>query len=250
MDEVGFTARHFLNHVNKFAQQNGFATAEIEHLVSQRLIQSQHHPIGNILHKRPVAVHFPIFVQGGGVACADAIRHQIGHHVGTAVGAIDGEEAHGREIQPKQMVIGMAEDFSGAFGGRIGLERLVARIRLYKWDLRGVPIHRRSGSQHKIVNFLGAGGIHQMLGGVEINFHIQLGVQDGVAHARHCRQMGHRVELFLLEYVEHALAVANIRFYHAEVGVSGQPGRIGPLFGGVVIVVEVVQPHDFIPPLG
>ena len=140
----------------------------------------------------------------------DAISDDVGHHVGAAARAVDGEEAHPCERQAKHVVVGVAHHLSGDLGGRVGGQRLTQRVVFPKRESLGAAIDGGGGGKDKVEDARLAGRLQQVDRAAHVDVHVERPALDGVANPCHRRQMGYGVEPASCADAFHCLGVPNV----------------------------------------
>ena len=80
----------------------------------------------------------------------------------------------------------------------------------------------------------------------DIARHIGVRILERVAHAGLRREVHHSIEFLALEEVRHAAVVGEVELDDAEARQRLEAREAGALEVDVVVVVEVVEPHDLI----
>ena len=95
-------------------------------------------------------MHFPGLVEHEFPVVEDTVGDDVGHHVGPASGAVDGEEAHGGEGEIKQAMVGVAHHLSGDLGGRVGGQGATQGVVLAEGELLGASVDGGSGGEDEV----------------------------------------------------------------------------------------------------
>src|SRR5690242_6096649 len=80
----------------------------------------------------------------------------------------------------------------------------------------------------------------------EVAIDIGVRIRHGISHSRLRREVDHFVESLALEQAWHRRTIRDVHPFELKPGIGGELGEPGFLEPDVVIVVEVVDPDDFI----
>ena len=225
----------------------------------ERLDQTLH----DVVHIREVALHLPVVVNLDGLARQDGFHKLEGRHVWPAPGAVDGEEAKSRHGNAKQVAVGVAHELVGLFGGRIKRDGVVHRLGLRKRQRFVAPVHARGTRVDEVRAAavivlaqpqrlsLRPNALQNIQKACDVAVDIGMGVGEGVPHPGLGCKVNHSIEGVGIEERSHGGLVFEARLHKGE-ALRARPflnARQAGLFEcGVVIVVEVVEPHHGIAP--
>lgn len=100
-------------------------------------------------------------------------------------GAIDREESQAGDGHAGEVPVGVAEQFPGPLGCRIGRDGVIDRIVFGERYLGIVAVDRGTGCEHESRAAGSLGGAEEGDGAVDIHFAIKPGILDARPNARH-----------------------------------------------------------------
>src|SRR5690606_15660035 len=162
-----------------------------------------------------------------------------------------GEEAHGGEVHAEQVMVRKTQQLGSAFAGGVGGQRAIGMVVFDEGHALRTAIGRRGGSEDEVRLAVLFGGVQQVERTGEVHIVVEPRIFDRNAHAGHGGQVGNGVEGVVLKELIDQRAIANVAA--DEIETSG-PSRVdsldfievGQFARRVVIIVEVVEPHDVI----
>ena len=114
-----------------------------------------------------------------------------------------------------------------------------------EWQILIAAVHAGAGGVHQVFDAMVPTAFQHRQESVEIRFEIGKRVVEEYRTPA-CRQVDHGVELSVFETVSPSVSVGTVHLDEFESIFTGQPFNPGGFEFGVVVRVEVVDPHDVI----
>ena len=134
----------------------------------------------------------------------------------------------------------------GLFGGGVQRNGMIDVVSHGEWQILIAAVHTGAGGVHQVFDAMVPTAFQHRQESVEIRFEIGKRVVERVPHACLRRQVDHGVELSVLKQFRHAVSVGTVHLDEFESIFTGQPFNPGGFEFGVVVRVEVVDPHHVI----
>lgn len=200
---------------------------------------------GDVIDVGEVAGLGAVAVDGDGDALADVFDKAVDGHVGSTAGPVDGEVAEDAGVDTVEVVVGVGHHLGGLLGGGVGAERPVAgHLLMEGGGLSGVE--GGGGGEDEVG--LGSAfleGFEEIEGAVGIGAQVERGILHRSAHTGAGGEVEYGREAVLGEEGAEGVGVLDIAFDKGEAVAEGPQAVQPELFeGGVVVVVEVVEPDD------
>mmetsp|Transcript_19979 Transcript_19979/g.42992 ORF Transcript_19979/g.42992 Transcript_19979/m.42992 type:complete len:311 (-) Transcript_19979:479-1411(-) len=248
---VGLLSHIGLHQVDKIAQRSSTALAQVENLIRIRPVQRPHDAIANIINVGVIAAAGAVTKLLQGLSTANLVNELEGCHVGSAAGSIDGKEPQAGYIQPIQMMVGVSQQFTGLFGGRIGGHGVVHHFFFGKQGRLGASIDGRRAGKDKVLNIIFGRQFHEARRAFNVGMNVDVGVFNRRPNTGPGGHVHHPLGLFGFKNVRQELQVANVSVINLEAFAVtavtlSQQVEIGLFDAHVVIIIDFVDNHDAI----
>ena len=218
-----------------------------------RLVQAADHPLHHVVDVGEVTPHPALVEHPDRLTRQDRPGEQHRRHVRPAPGAVHREEAQARGRQAVEMAVGVGHQLVGLLGGGIQAHRMVHRLRLAEGQIAVAAIHRAAAGIHQVLHLLVAAALQHMAHRHQVALHVGAGILQGVAHAGLGRQVDQPVGPHGRQQRRQRRAIGQVELMKppgARAAAGGclglQPLQARLFEGGVVVGIEIVDPHHLI----
>ncbi len=230
-----------------------------------RLLQYPGDALHDIIDIGKVAAHLAMVEDLDGLAFEYSLRKEEVSHIRPSPGPVDRKEAEPGGRQPKEVAVGMGQQFVGFLGSRIEGDRVVDRVGGAEGHFAVHAVHAGAGGIDEVLNIVVAAGFQYIGKAEDVALHVGVGVFEAVAHPGLCGEVDDGVKVFFAEELVEAVLVFELELYEVEVGLcfAGNPFFVGDFMfieaGGleaphfeadVVVVVDTVEAYYFVAVLG
>ena len=226
------------------AQGHRRARAEVDDLVAEGR-EARDRAARDVVDVREVPRLRPVAVQPHGTVLVNPLHEPEEAHVGPAGGAVHGEVAEDGDVEPEEMVIGVAEPLGRLLGGGVRAGR-PARVRVLAVGHRAARIvEARGRRQHELRRPALAAEVQQVEGAGDVGVHAGPGVVDAGPDPGPGGEVDHAVDgrLAVARGLEGG-AIRDIRPPEREALAGSQPLEAPVLEPDVVGVVQIVDAED------
>ena len=117
---VGLFTHMLLHQANKVLQGSSTAFAKIENLVRIGSVNGSDHTVDNVVNVGVVTTTGPISKLLEFGSTTDTVNELEGGHVGSSTRSVDCEKAQPSNIEARQVVVGISQEFAGLFRSGVG----------------------------------------------------------------------------------------------------------------------------------
>ncbi len=219
------------------------ATAEVEDFITANAERGDG-SASDVINVGEVAGLFAIAIESDGLAAANPLDETEGAHVRAAGGTEDGEVAENRHVDAMEMVPGEGERLGGELGGGVGRDRAGDVGGFHKRHC-GTGVKRGGGGHEVTRNPVGDHEFEEIQRALCVGGQVNVGIDDAGAHAGACGEVDDGIEAVVLEELSERGLVLDVDGVEREVRVFPQGIEAMPLEADVIVVVEIIDPDDF-----
>ena len=230
----------------------------------RRVVDDAHDAFHNVVYIGKVAQHVAIVEHLDGPVVQDGIRKEERRHVRPPPGAVDREEAQACRGDAVELAVGMGHQFVRLLRGRIEAHRMGNAALLRKGHVAVQPVDTAGAGVDQVLHPVVAAALQDVDEAVDVRLYVGIRIRDRVAHPGLRGQIAHPLEALVGKEHLHGLLVLQVHPHKTEVRELPAPDKLVPahtllpdaqlpqaavLQRRVIILVDVVQPHDLVAPL-
>ena len=209
-------------------------------------VRRVHHALRDVIDEREVAAVIAVVEDVDRLAGQDVLREQEQRHVGTTPRPVHREEAQSRHRQFVEIGVRVRHQLVRLLGRGVERQRMIDILMHGERHLRIRAVHRAGRRVDEMLGAVVPAAFEDVGEADDVAVDVRERILQRVAHARLRCEVNHASELLPREQLLHARPVREIQLDEAEVRPLPQLREPRFLKRDVVVVVEVVEPDDFV----
>ncbi len=140
--DFGDFAQIAFDESDQIQQRGGVAIAEIDNLIADGSECRGANALDDVGDKSVIAFGRAIAELLDRAAFVDRFGKFMNRQIGSLARAVNGEKTQAGNVDAVEMMVDVAEGFTGEFGGRIRRDRIKNRVGFVEWNLGICPVNR------------------------------------------------------------------------------------------------------------